>query len=88
MRWVPHVAQVRGIAVRINFADHPPPHLHAFYGSRQVLVDISARKRLRGALPPAQMQKLFEWMSHHEKELMVAWNAASRQIHPSWITPP
>lgn len=85
---MPQVAQFRGIAVRINFADHPPPHLHAFYGGRQVLVEIATGMALRGSLPPAQMQRLLDWMDDHRTELIDAWNLASAQVHPPWIAAP
>jgi hypothetical protein len=82
---VPQVAQFRGIAIRINFAYHPPPHLHAFYGGRQVSVEIATGTALRGDLPPAQMQRLVVWMDDHRTELVEAWHLASVQLRPPWI---
>jgi len=43
-----------GIVIRINFFDHAPPHLHAAYGARKALFDLSTGRVIAGALPRRQ----------------------------------
>ena len=85
---MPQVSQFSGISVRINYADHPPPHLHAYYGGRHVMVDISAGTILRGSFPPAQEKRLLPWVTRHRTELDHAWALASQQQQPPWIPSP
>jgi Domain of unknown function (DUF4160) len=40
-----------GIAIRMYFADHAPPHFHALYGSYQAQFDIKTLRVIKGSLP-------------------------------------
>ena len=37
---MPEVSRFYGIVIQIYFADHNPPHFHAFYGGETVEIDI------------------------------------------------
>jgi hypothetical protein len=37
---MPEVSRFYGIVIQIYFADHNPPHFHAFYGGEAVEIDI------------------------------------------------
>jgi hypothetical protein len=37
---MPTVSRFYGIDIRLNYADHPPPHFHAFYGRHAARIDI------------------------------------------------
>jgi hypothetical protein len=41
---VPTIAVFYGIVIRLYFADHPPPHIHAIYGGDEALVAIDPRR--------------------------------------------
>jgi len=37
---MPELSRFYGIIIRMYFADHAPPHFHAFYGDEEVVIDI------------------------------------------------
>lgn len=74
---MPIISTFRGIAIRIHFLDHPPPHLHAEYGGGEALFDIRTGEVLEGKLPRAQTRFVVEWMVKNRAELMRAWDLAS-----------
>ena len=37
---MPELCRFYGIIIRMFWADHPPPHFHAIYGSHEALVEI------------------------------------------------
>ena len=37
---MPTISMFRGIKITMYWADHMPPHFHAFYGGNEVLVSI------------------------------------------------
>jgi hypothetical protein len=37
---VPEVSRFLGIVIAMYFDDHPPPHFHAFYSDREVVIRI------------------------------------------------
>lgn len=73
---MPVISTFRGIVIRINFRDHPPPHLHAEYSEAEALFDIRSGEVLEGRLPRAQTRLVLEWMVKHRLELMRAWDLA------------
>jgi Domain of unknown function (DUF4160) len=46
---VPTVAWFYGIAIRMYFRDHPPPHFHAIYGEHEAFVAIETGEVIEGA---------------------------------------
>ena len=48
---MPEVSRFYGIAIKIFFGDHPPPHFHAVYGEYNALVGIEALAIIEGDLP-------------------------------------
>ena len=85
---MPQISLFLGISVRIHFANHAPPHLHAQYAGCRVMVELANDAILRGGLPPAQQQRLLHWMGQHRKELGDAWQRAVQQTPPSEIPYP
>jgi hypothetical protein len=49
---MPTIAWFYGIAIRMYFREHPPPHFHAIYGEHEATVSIE--NRLRPGRPPAE----------------------------------
>ena len=37
---MPEISRFYGIVIRMFFRDQAPPHLHAFYGEHQALINI------------------------------------------------
>ena len=49
---MPEISRFFGIVIKMFFADHNPPHFHAFYGEDQVLIDIRNLSVFAGRLAP------------------------------------
>jgi hypothetical protein len=47
---MPELSRFYGIIVRMYFADHAPPHFHAFYGDEEVVIDIRQLAVIRGRI--------------------------------------
>jgi hypothetical protein len=84
---MPEVSRFYGIIVRIFYDDHNPPHFHAEYGEREVLVNINTLAILNGSLPARALGLVTEWASLHRQELRTAWDRASRLQPPGKIEP-
>ena len=48
---MPTISQFFGIAIRMYYNDHLPPHFHAEYGSDEAVYEIDTLNVLRGSLP-------------------------------------
>ena len=42
---MPELSRFYGIIIRMYFADHAPPHFHAFYGDEEVVIDIRENEK-------------------------------------------
>jgi len=76
---MPEIARFYGIVIRMYFADHNPPHFHAYYGGKQAQVDINALSVFGGKLPPRALGLVIEWASAHKEELHELWELAQAQ---------
>ena len=47
---MPTISYFFGIAIRIYFNEHPPPHFHALYGDDVGQVEIATGKLINGRL--------------------------------------
>lgn len=73
--------------VKIFYYDHNPPHFHAEYVEYEVLVNINTLAILAGSLPARALGMVTEWASLHQRELLAAWERASRLEPPGKIEP-
>lgn len=48
---MPTICMFRGIKICIYWSDHMPPHFHASYGGREVIVSIDELEVLVGEMP-------------------------------------
>ena len=62
---MPRVSEFYGIAIRINYRDHAPPHFHATYGEHEALIGIDPMELLDGRPPPRAERLVFEWARLH-----------------------
>ena len=58
---MPTIAYFLGIAVRMFFNDHDPPHFHARYQGYRARIPISSGEVIDGRLPPTVARLLKEW---------------------------
>ena len=84
---MPELCRFYGIVVRMYFADHAPPHFHAYYSGDEAVVGIDTLAVLQGRLPPRALGLVTEWASLHSLELLVAWERVMRQEDPGKIAP-
>ncbi len=82
---MPEIARFRGIVIRIQFNDHPPPHFHANYGDDEAVFEIHGLSLTLGSLPRRARDLVVDWASGHQTELAAAWARAERGEHPGRI---
>ena len=73
---MPTIAYFLGIAVRMFFNDHDPPHFHVRYQGFRARVRISDGEIIDGRLPPTVARVLKEWTDLRRDALMRNWQAA------------
>lgn len=84
---MPELSRFFSILIYMYFNDHPPPHFHARYGKQEVQIAIGTLDVLAGSLPSAQLTLVKAWGILRQRELMAAWEAASKGRHPGKILP-
>jgi hypothetical protein len=78
---MPEISRFFGIIIGMFYSDHAPPHFHARYGGKQVVIDIDTLGIIEGSLPPRVLGLVAEWAALHQAELRQNWNLA-RQSKP------
>ena len=73
---MPTIAYFLGIAVRMFFNDHDPPHFHVRYQQFRARVRIEDGQIIDGRLPPTVARLVMEWTSLRRDALMKNWTAA------------
>jgi hypothetical protein len=84
---MPTISIFRGIAIRMNWSEHGPPHFHALYAEHMAVVDIRKAVIVRGSLPLREKAFVIEWARRHKEELLENWDRCVRGTHPKWIQP-
>jgi hypothetical protein len=82
---MPTISWFYGIAVRLFFNDHAPPHFHAFYGNREARVEIETGEIMSGHLPTRQRRLVRAWTLMYREQLMAAWARARAGEMPERI---
>lgn len=73
---MPTIAYFYGIAIRMFFQDHPPPHFLASYSGHEANVAIATGEVIDGYLPANAARLVKEWALAHRGELEDNWNRA------------
>ena len=73
---MPTISIFFGIAIRMFFSDHPPPHFHVAYQRYRAVIAIESGAIISGALPPAVHRLVREWAGRHRAELLDNWQRA------------
>jgi Domain of unknown function (DUF4160) len=73
---LPTIAYFLGIAVRMFFNDHDPPHFHVRYQGFRARVRIADGEVIDGRLPPAAGRIVKEWTDLRRNALMRDWRLA------------
>lgn len=70
---MPVISTFFGIAIRMFFGDHPPPHFHAEYQGEKATFNFRG-EILAGNISSKTAQRLIrEWARLHRLELVVNW---------------
>ncbi len=75
---MPTISQFFGIAVRMYYDDHAPPHFHAYYGEHHTVIEIDTLAPREEYLPRRAMGLVLEWASEHRDELRANWQRAEQ----------
>lgn len=78
---MPEISRFYGIVIKMFHNDHHPPHFHAEYAGKQIVVDIQTLAIVGGKLPPRATGLVMEWAAQHQDDLRNAWNQA-RSMEP------
>lgn len=84
---MPTISVFFGITVRMYYDDHPPAHVHAYYGGDVALIDIQTLRVLQGRLPRRALALVLEWAELHQEELTDNWARAERHESLNRIDP-
>jgi uncharacterized protein DUF4160 len=77
---MPTISWFYGIAIRMYFFDHPPPHFHAVYGEHEANVAIATGEVIEGRLPGAAARLVKQWTLTHQAELLANWERARAKL--------
>ena len=84
---MPEICRFYGIVIKLYFDDHNPPHFHAEYAEKEVVINIRTLAVIGGGLPPRAMGLAMEWALLHQSELEKAWEQIRQQQPPMKINP-
>jgi hypothetical protein len=76
LRSMPTIAYFLGIAVRMFFNDHDPPHIHVRYQGYRARIRIADGEIIDGSLPPTATRLVKQWSVLRHDALMRNWQAA------------
>jgi hypothetical protein len=84
---MPTISTFYGVAIRMFWADHAPPHFHAIYGASKASIDIRTLMVIRGSLPSRALALTLEWAALHRQELLEDWDLCATKQIPKKIPP-
>jgi hypothetical protein len=84
---MPELSRFYGIVVKMYYDDHPPPHFHAEYAGREMLVNIVSLVSIHGSLSPRATGMVLEWAAQHQAELLAAWRQVQGHLPLTKIDP-
>ena len=75
---MPTISFFYGIAIRMYYRDHAPPHFHAIYGEHEAFVSIETGEIIAGHLPKTAARLVNEWALARRSELRENWQRAQQ----------
>jgi hypothetical protein len=73
---MPEISRFFGIVVRMYYNDHAPPHVHAEYQGKKVLLDFRGNVVRGGIGSKTALRLVREWIDLHDGELREDWDLA------------
>lgn len=74
---MPEISRFFGIAIKMFYGEHMPPHFHAEYNEYKAVFEIRTLSVISGSLPPRVLGMVIEWASEHQQELLDLWERAA-----------
>jgi hypothetical protein len=84
---MPTLCTFYGIAIRMYWRDHGPPHFHAIYAEHKAAISIRDLTIISGGLPARAAELTLEWARLHRTELLEDWHLCQRNLEPKPIDP-
>jgi hypothetical protein len=84
---MPVISEFYGIKIFMFWNDHIPPHFHAEYGDKKVLVDIVNGTVIKGVFPFKQLKLVLAWCEIHREALLRNWENDKQQLEINKIKP-
>jgi len=84
---MPTISQFFGIAIRMFFNDHAPPHFHVQYNEFKAVVNIADLAVTEGKLPRRAQELVLDWAELHRAELLENWDLCRAKQQPKKIPP-
>jgi hypothetical protein len=63
-----------GVSIHIRSREHLPPHIHAFSGDDEALVDIRTGKIIKGHLVAKKLRIVQQWLSNEKTRKLTEEN--------------
>jgi len=76
---MPTISIFFGVIVQMYWSDHPPAHIHAYYGGFEALIQIETGMTIAGRLPPKVEKLVRDWVLARQGELMENWERGRRK---------
>jgi hypothetical protein len=83
---MPKISEFYGVAIRMHFNEHGPPHFHAEYQGCRASIGFDGSLQ-QGSLPRRALWLVRAWARLHGSELMENWSLA-RKGRPLVEIPP
>jgi len=86
---MPTISRFHGISIRMYAGEreHPPLHFRAYFGAREMRVNIETGLPLTGDLPAAQIRMVLQWAEQHRSVLITNWELARNNKAPNAVPP-
>ncbi len=84
---MPKISRFYGINIKMYYNDHLPPHFHAVYGDKELIVTINPIEILQGTASPKVRSLVLEWTALHQQELAQNWQRCRDAQAPLAIEP-
>ena len=75
---MPEISRFLGIVIAMFYREHNPPHFHAYYGDRMIVVEIETGK-VTGRFPRRALSHVLEWWLAHREELLRNWERSQQK---------
>lgn len=70
---MPKLVDTDGVEIKVYFKDHAPPHVHAYCGDEEVLLDIATGAVLKGSMRSNKLEVAQSWVRQNATSLLTRW---------------